>query len=36
MVGDGEEGVAMRVAVGWVSVEGWQEERPRLREVLLA
>ncbi|KAK6607424.1 heterokaryon incompatibility protein [Botrytis cinerea] len=35
IVWDEEEGVAMRVAVGWVSVEGWQEERPRLREVLL-
>ncbi|TGO51974.1 hypothetical protein BCON_0150g00060 [Botryotinia convoluta] len=36
IVWDEEEGVAMRVTVGWVSVEGWQGEGPRWREVVLA
>ncbi|KAF7908151.1 uncharacterized protein EAF01_003906 [Botrytis porri] len=36
IVWDEEEGLAMRVAVGWVSVEGWQREGPRWKEVVLA
>ncbi|KAF7915185.1 uncharacterized protein EAE98_011270 [Botrytis deweyae] len=36
IVWDEEEGVAMRVAVGWVSVEGWQGEGPSWKEIVLA
>ncbi|TGO33080.1 hypothetical protein BHYA_0268g00070 [Botrytis hyacinthi] len=36
IVWDEEEEVAMRVAVGWVSVEGWEGEGPRWKEVVLA
>ncbi|TGO59937.1 hypothetical protein BOTNAR_0154g00180 [Botryotinia narcissicola] len=35
IVWDKEEEVAMRVAVGWVSVEGWEGEGPRWKEVVL-